>query len=264
MSAANGQPFSDWDAADAKSRLMGVQTGDTFLVCAIGPSSYVVVQSGSQSAKAPLSADEQSSSDSSYLDIPIDQLTLDDFPDNHPVHKCGLSRYQRYMKKNFKFKPAYRSMWPLLVVALVGGLFYMFPVLFISQLPQDVINNILAAISPEQFTMGVSYVGAALGVIALGKVLVQRHVHRYYLHEGYAKYEYGILRKESTKISYNNISNYEVNQSVLGRFLNYGDMELASPGTNDSEIKMKSVFAPILVEAVLEGKIEEARQKNRR
>jgi len=266
VTAADGQPFSDFDSANYKADQMHQQTGDIFFVCALGSSSYVVL--AQSSAGAPADPDQAEASDastsSSFRDIPVDQLTLEDFPDTHPVHKCGLARYKRYMKKDFKFKPAYRSMWPLLVVAGIGTLVYLLPVHVISLLPQDVINNILSSISPEKFTLGVAYLGAALGVFASGKILVQRHIHRYTLHPGFAKYEYGILKRESSKIAYNNISNYEVNQSVLGRLLNYGDMELASPGTNDSEIKMINVFAPQLIEAVLEGKIEEARQYARR
>jgi uncharacterized membrane protein YdbT with pleckstrin-like domain len=154
-------------------------------------------------------------------------------------------------------------MWPLLVVSILGAFVYLFPVIVITQLPQDVINNILATIPAETLAMGVSYTGAALGALALIKILIQRHSHRYLLHDNFASYEYGLVMRQTSKIAYGNISNYEVNQSILGRLLNYGDMELASPGTSDSEIKMNSILAPRLVEVVLEGKIDEARRANR-
>ena len=269
VTAPGGIPFTDFDSASYKAQQMSAQTGDEFLVVALSASEFVVIgrlPSG-KTAAGPDQNDDEEEAPSSYRDIPIKKLKIEDFPEKHPVHKCGLARYKKYMKNGFKFKPAYRSMWPLLFVAALGGFVYLFPVIAISQLPQDMINTILESISPEQFTMGVAYFGAALGAFALGKVLIQRHIHRYMLLDGFAKYEYGIIARESTKIAYTNISNYEVKQSFIGRVLNYGDMELASPGTGDSEIKMTSVLAPRLVEVVLEGRINDAesgRHRSRR
>jgi hypothetical protein len=268
VTASGGLPFSDFDSAAYKARQMEHQTGEAFFVCALSATEFVVLDRQATPPRvdpeqAPESPKKQTSPDLAYRDIPIDELKITDFPAEHPVHTCGLARYKKYMKRGFKFKPAYRSMWPLLLVAALGGLVYLFPVLTIELLPQDIITQIVSSISPEQFTMGVAYTGAALGGFALIKILLLRHSHRYMLQDGFAKYEYGIIKRETTKIAYSNISNYEVKQSILGRLLNYGDMELASPGTNDSEIKMNSVLGPRLVEVVLEGKIDEARRANR-
>jgi len=268
VTASGGAPFSDFDSAAYKARQMEQQTGAEFFVCALSATEFVVLD---RQASTPRSDREQpaelrkreTSPDLAYRDIPIDDLKITDFPAEHPVHTCGLARYKKYMKRGFKFKPAYRSMWPLLTVAILGGLIYLFPVRTIELLPQDIITQIVSAISPEQFTMFAAYTGAALGGFALFKILILRHSHRYMLQDGFAKYEYGIIKRETTKIAYANISNYEVKQSILGRLLNYGDMELASPGTNDSEIKMINVLGPRLVEVVLEGKIDEARRSNR-
>jgi len=266
VTAPGGLPFTDFDSASYKATQMQNQTGDQFFVCALSPTQFVVIAQASapgssraRTAEVEPDDDEQPA----YRDIPIKELKITDFPAEHPVHTCGLATYKKYMKNGFRFKPAYRSMWPLLSVVSVGAFLYLFPVIAITLLPQDMINTIVESISPEQFTMFVSYTGAALGGFALLKVLFQRHVHRYMLLDGFAKYEYGIIKRETSKIAYNNISNYEIKQSVLGRLLNYGDMELASPGTNDSEIQMCGLLAPRLIESVLEGKIDEARRANR-
>ena len=264
VTAAGGVPFSDFDSAAYKARQMEHQTGAEFFVCALSATDFVVLDRHSSAPRVDREQPaerrtKETSPDLAYRDIPIDELKITDFPADHPVHTCGLARYKKYMKRGFKFKPAYRSMWPLLIVTALGGLVYLFPVLTIELLPQDIITQIVSTISPEQFTTGVAYTGAALGCFALIKILILRHSHRYMLQDGFAKYEYGIIKRETTKIAYTNISNYEVKQSILGRLLNYGDMELASPGTNDSEIKMNAV----LVEVVLEGKIDEARRANR-
>lgn len=261
IASSSGEPFTDFDSAAYKASQMQAQTSDQFFVCAVSADRFVVMPIGAAGTGSPVEEHSSNADDPklAYRDIPLNQLQLSDFPSSHPIHKCGLKRYKRYMKKDFKFKTAYRAMWPLMTVLAVGIIMYMAPVVVITLLPTDVINNVLTAIPADRFTQFVQYIGLGLAALASGKVLIQRHIRRYMLQPGHAKYEYGIIKRESVKIAYNNISNYETNQSVLGRILNYGDIELASPGTNDAEIKMKSVLAPHLVEAVLEGKIEEAR-----
>lgn len=269
VTAPDGNPFTDFDSANYKAQQMASQTGDEFLVTAVSSTQFVVVSRVVVSNATPsrTSGNENASSESdrslSYLSIPLKELKIDDFPPNHAVHKLGLDRYKKYMKKGFKFKPAYRSMWPLLTVATFGLLVFLLPVPFVNLLPQDMITKILASIPEDTFLKGISLFAAALGSFALIKVLIQRHSHRYMLMDGFAKYECGIISRDTTKIAYSNISNQSVDQSILGRILNYGDMELASPGTGDAEIKMQSVLAPHMVLAVLEGRIAEARQSAR-
>lgn len=275
ITAASGEPFTDFDSASYKASQMAAQTGDEFAVQALSANHFVVLpQSPSRHASGASSQrshydDESSEEDRSYLQIPIKQLRLKDFPRGHPVHKCGLSRYKRYMKKEFKFKPSYRSMWPLLLLIIFGVLTYFYPIStlnLIAMLPfvaEDYLNPILTQVTPEKLAAGVSAFGGLLAAFAFGKVFYQRHVRRYMLHPGFAKYEEGILRRESTKIAYVNIVNYDVKQGIIGRLMNYGTLELSSAGSDGAELAMHNVLSPRLVEVVLEGKMEEAKRKSR-
>ncbi|MEI2422308.1 PH domain-containing protein, partial [Arthrospira platensis SPKY2] len=99
--------------------------------------------------------------------------------------------------------------------------------------------------------------GLALAVLALGKLVFQRHYRRYILMPGYAKCEEGIIARKSTKIAYVNVVNYDVQQNPIARILNYGTIELSSAGSDGSEIRMLDVYSPRVVELVLESRMEE-------
>lgn len=259
----DGKPFSDWEAANYKADAMTSQVGDRFIVQAIAKDAFVVVPelaSATGSAQTRRALQDDESDDRAYLQIPIDQLTLADFPPDHPVHRCGLARYRRYLKKNFKFKPAYRSMLPLLIIIPLGVLTYFYPVSTLNFLPPDVLSNIISSVPPEKLAAGTSIFGGLLAAFAFGRVVWQRNFRRYMLMPGFAKYEEGILKRKSTKIAYLNIVNYDVKQSVIGRLMNFGTIELSSAGSDGSEIEMHNVLAPRLIEVVLEGKMNEAKK----
>lgn len=259
IGTVNNRPFSDFNAAEHKARQMNVETGDAFWVRALAPEQFVVVAQavGATRARVRDEGDTQDEIDSSLYDKPLSQLKLSDFPPNHPVHRCGLNRYRRYAKKGFKFKPAYRSMWPLLLLVVVGFALYTFPIRALSLLPPDVIEQILRAGPPDKLRVGVQYLGLMLAVVAGLKALWQRHYRRYMLMPGFAKQEEGIIARKSTKIAYRNVVNYDVRQGPIARLLNYGTLELSSAGSDGAEIAMSNVLAPRLVEIVLEGKMAE-------
>lgn len=268
--AADGRPFTDFDSALYKARQMGQQTGDEFHIAALSSNQFVVIGSPSnkplpKAEVVDLDGDgyDDNSGLPTYWSIPIAELKSSDFPADHPVHRCGLARYKKYMRKDFRFKPAYRSMLSLVMIIPVGVFMYLYPIAAINLLPPDVVASMVSSVPPEKLAQGFSFFGAALAAFAAGRVVWQRHVQRYMLHPGFAKHEEGILRRESTKIAYVNIVNYDVKQSILGRLLNYGSLELSSAGSDGSEIEMHNVYAPRLVEVVLEGKMQEAKRANR-
>lgn len=263
--SSDGSPFSDFDSAHYKAASMSSQTGESFIVQALGSSEFVVIprnlfQPSPKTAYRNRDGQSDDSDAPDHLSMPLEDLKLSDFPDDHPVHRCGLARYKRYMKKGFRFKPAYRSMLPLLMLVPIGTLIYLFPITSLGLLPADVVANIVSAVPAEKLATGVSLFGALLAVFAFGRCLYDRHVRRYMLYPGFAKYEEGLIKRASTKIAYMNIVNYDVKQSVIGRLLNYGTLELSSAGSDGSEIEMHNILAPRLVEVVLEGKMDEARR----
>ena len=53
-----------------------------------------------------------------------------------------------------------------------------------------------------------------------------------------------ILTGNETSMSLENITNVDVNVSLLGRILNYGDITIQSAGSNAAEIQAKRLAAP--------------------
>jgi hypothetical protein len=53
-----------------------------------------------------------------------------------------------------------------------------------------------------------------------------------------------ILTGNETSMSIENVTNVDVNISLLGRILNYGDITVQSAGSNAAEIQAKRLAAP--------------------
>lgn len=266
VATASGEPFVEFEAADAKARHLAAQTGFDWWVRALGDGQFVVVCAATPNASPSRQSMERDEpeEEQDFRTKALDELQLSDFPPGHPVHRFGVKQYKKFAKKHFKFKPSYRSMWPLLILSLIGLVLYLLPVPALRLLPPELLHQTLESISEENLVTAVQYLGLAFCLLALGKVLFQRHYRRYILMPGYAKCEEGIVARKSTKIAYVNVVNYDVQQNPIARILNYGTLELSSAGSDGSEIKMRDVYSPRVVELVLESRMEEARQTQRR
>jgi uncharacterized membrane protein YdbT with pleckstrin-like domain len=109
------------------------------------------------------------------------------------------------------------------------------------------------------FVKGVGYGGLALALFVLGKLIYIRINYRYYLTQNYAKSEIGVIAKRSTKLVYGTILATDTHQSVLGRLLNFGTVELSCAGSDGNEILIENVYAPEVVQAVIESRMIELR-----
>ena len=58
------------------------------------------------------------------------------------------------------------------------------------------------------------------------------------------EYIKGIFRQKSKEIKYKDIKLIEVEQTVMQRLLNIGDLSIASAGTSDKEIEVKNMPSP--------------------
>lgn len=260
--AANNEPFTDFDAAHHKADQLTAQTGDAFFVGAVSSTQYVVMPLASP-AESKVSVPQSSNwpEHLAHLDIPVEELTLADLPDDHPAQYFGIKLYKKFMRKGFKLRESYRAMWPLMLVFIAGLVTYLFPNAMLNLLPQDVLVTLLEAVSPQNLSLGASYLGAGLAAAAFVKIFIQRIYNRYMFLPAFVKHEFGIITRASSKTIYTNIVNYEVIQpSIISRFLNYGTIELSSAASDGAEIYIKNVYAPRLAESIIERKMEEARR----
>jgi len=82
----------------------------------------------------------------------------------------------------------------------------------------------------------------ALIVAALGVLKMYRK--RYCVTTQRIKTEFGLLSRVVRDASLEKIQDTLVKQSILGRFLNYGDLYFSTAGSNDFEIIFESVSDP--------------------
>ena len=262
--AADGRPFRDVDAALFKSRRLAAEAGEPFEVIAVA-GGFVVVPEFEQSpallpstpASLPPRAAHSPKQPKSAA-VPsdtkeIDSLTLDQLPEGHPARKYGLPLYKSVLAQTRKpLRQAWRSQLPLLIVAAVGLLVFLFPGALVQLTAQPGSAGKLA--SPT-FTKGIGLAGLALCAFVLGKVLWIRITHRYHLGSNYVKAESGLVARRSTKLVYGTILATDAHQSVLGRLLNFGTVELSCAGADGNEILIENVYAPEIVQAVIEARI---------
>jgi len=252
----SGEPFTSYEAAAHKAAVISKESSLEFHVRAIAQNAFVVFpQNMSGSERSQSEGQGSQATGRGYRDLDINEVQLSDFPEEHPVHKSGLAHYKRYFKKNFKFKPAYRSMFLLIAMVPVGLLMYFLPNATLQLLPAESVAQMVATFPIEKIASGVSVGGMVLALVASLRVFWIRQVNRYTLKPNYVEYAEGILFRKTSKIPYVNILNHECNQNPIQLFLNYGTLELASAASDGAEILIRNIYSPRLVEAILEDNI---------
>jgi len=72
-----------------------------------------------------------------------------------------------------------------------------------------------------------------------------------------------ILTRNETSLSINNVTNVDVNQSLLGRIFNYGDISIQSAGSDITEIYFVRLANPIRLREIIfdlkDGKYDESK-----
>lgn len=267
--SANGQPFRDIDAARFKAARLSEETGEEFEVRTVAPGAFVLVPPTSAPAfrASPATAHEPAATPppskhprrppASPTVAQAEQLTLDSFPDGHPARKYGLPLYKSILTQVKKpLRPAWRSQLPLLLVALLGVVLFLAPDAFLRVAVPPASSERL--LSPS-FVKGVGYMGLALTLFMLGKAVYVWLNNRFYLTANYVKSEVGIVARRSAKLVYGTILAIDTHQTVLGRLLNFGTVELSCAGSDGNEILIANVYAPEVVQAVIEARMIEMR-----
>jgi len=77
-------------------------------------------------------------------------------------------------------------------------------------------------------------------------------VERLHLDENRVIYARGFLGVKSRRLSYEGITDVEVSQSLLQRMLGFGNVEISTPSTSDTEIRFKNVASPKKLEELME------------
>lgn len=257
--SASGAPFTDYDAALHKAATMTAETGQQFAVAPVEGGVVVVPVGASQIPGSPgaHATTPDGDLDAALYLTPIADLTIDLFPQDHIVHKLGLRRFKAIASPKKKHRQSYMSQLTLVATAVFAFLPFLYPVHAISMLfPPESLADITSKIPEEYFIGGFRYFCLFFSVGSIAKILYTRMYFRYILENHKAKRQIGILKKETVSCDYDDLKTVDIQQSLMGRLLNYGTIELSTAASDGSEIVFENVSDPELMQSVIDFKAD--------
>jgi uncharacterized membrane protein YdbT with pleckstrin-like domain len=114
-----------------------------------------------------------------------------------------------------------------------------------------VLAGIIALVLPDPSThwlpnrLGViaAWLGFAVGLVLIARAWFQRWTTEIAVTDRRVIYKTGFIRRNTTEMHMDKVESVEVKQSVLGRILNYGDVEIRGVGTGFEPLRM--IDAPL-------------------
>ena len=83
----------------------------------------------------------------------------------------------------------------------------------------------------------------------------QRLAHKYVIEPDRVIERHGIIARRVTPLHIHHIRSTEVNQTIMGRLLGYGTVEMSAAGTGTSEARFDRVSRPMDVMAAIDGSV---------
>ncbi len=238
--AANGKPFTDYDAADYKRSILSAELGEPCSIINHPDGGYAVLPFATD-----LLTDTESATDKQqFTQSPLDGLLAET--------TAGLSKdYQSQSKFNnnesnypsvFILHPAPRAFLGNHLSAAIGVLLMLQPHLAFSIIGLNTPDNP----SVGAFTLALfSFIGLVLALISLGRFLWIYAANRYEFTANAIASVYGIVSRKSARIAIQHIRSVDVHQSILERMLGVGTVKLASGGTDTHEVTLRHIAAPM-------------------
>lgn len=88
------------------------------------------------------------------------------------------------------------------------------------------------------------------------KALLVKYTHRYFIGPKGIEARLGIISIAETRIEYMHIRGVSLRQSIIERLLGYGSIEVATSGTDGSEIKFMNIANPSKIQATLKARLK--------
>jgi uncharacterized membrane protein YdbT with pleckstrin-like domain len=99
--------------------------------------------------------------------------------------------------------------------------------------------------------IALTWIGMGLAAWGLLNVAYQRLAHLYVVEPERIIERHGIIARRVTPLYISHIRSTEVNQSILGRLLGFGTVEMSAAGTGTSEARFDRVAHPMKVMDVI-------------
>ena len=114
----------------------------------------------------------------------------------------------------------------------------------------------LAGVNPAApLTAALTWAGMGVAAWGLLNVAYQRLAHKYVIESDRVIERHGIIARRVTPLHIHHIRSTEVNQTIMGRLLGYGTVEMSAAGTGTSEARFDRVSRPMDVMAAIDGSV---------
>lgn len=159
-------------------------------------------------------------------------------------------------------RPSYRSQITTLLSALI---FIIIALVFVEQLLimakinnlfHWLYNNFGLLLNWNYLLMVTKGCFALLSLHLVIKALLVRYTNRYFIGPKGVETRLGLISITETRIEYIHIRGVILKQSIIERLLGYGSIEVATSGTDGSEIKFTDIASPSAIKDMLKARLK--------
>lgn len=111
--------------------------------------------------------------------------------------------------------------------------------------------TLMGVTAAAPITTALSWAGVGLAAWGLVNVAYHRLAHKYVIEPDRVIERHGIIARRVTPLLNHHIRSIEINQTIMGRLLGYGTVEMSAAGTGTSEARFERVSSPMDVMAAI-------------
>lgn len=269
--AANGNPFSDRDAARIKAQTISLELGEPYDVIShptggfairrainatIKPASEMSPTEKRPAAEARFSQGRGPIPGDSVSDNPFEIPTSPPLGQERPVtwtiQNTEKTAPSRSVESEADFqtlvlRPAWRGYWKLHLLSVTGLIVALFPsgvLLHIFQVPSEQV----ASIARYGMLPLLSLIGLTGALTAFTYAIYGRYANRFTAKPELLESCFGIFARKSIRAEYAHIRSVDIDQGVIDRILNIGTIEVATAATADAEVIFAGISDPLAMQ----------------
>lgn len=265
--SVQGGPFSDRDAAAEKARILTAQVGELYEVVGHPEGGFAVARAPAEAKgdeRGAVAGDGRGGAGDVWTHGGV-QYRHDNIPGPEMGRKDGGAASPRgsrtktpsgatHKPLDLRMHPSWYSFVPLYLLVFAGIVIYVEPVVVwgwmvtSAQLYHSRFGPMLQEV--------IAIAGLALSGWAAYQVLLKWAAHRYRVTDHAVERTAGLWARTVEKIYIEHIRTADMRQSMLGRFLNYGTVELATAGTAGKDMIMADIDDPAGVLRLVQERME--------
>jgi hypothetical protein len=268
--------FSTFEEAEEEKNKFSSIKGVEYAIVALSASSYQLVEKEGGGIEPPSEAENNSdkvkhdgkgevdkasekkeTEEAEFFDHPLFQ-----YIDSVPIKKILSQKNNRkLLESRYQFRPSYRSQLGNLSLLLLCSFVMFMPWLPVHFIMDEPLREATQELFPMSYIYdGVTYLCIAGFFFTLFKMMWTRLLDRYTITDHYIESNHGIFSLEVKKHLYRTIDYVEMQQTFIGRMLNFGNLEFYSAGSSGVDNVFTGVINPKLVNALIEAQLTRSRE----